>query len=335
MIWNNIELFNVDEVEKRTDGALKMYRFPKSTRDCFLNSCQHYSVGVGCLTTGCELRFVGKMANILLSAEDCDGTVEIFRGDFLCRVERLQAGVVKRIELRENTALDSLYPDGYQGRFSPDVWRIVFDHDVSVVLHDVQALSPIRPPMQNEIPSKKILAYGSSITHSACSILYTNSYIYTVGRKLGADVLCKGMGGSCHCQNEIADYIAGADWDVAILELGINMVESYPVSLFEERATYLVKRALERGKPVVLISNFMSYENLPSAKFHQANDEYVACLESIYSRLKCDHLYYIRGQEILDEWDLLTADLIHPSPYGHGEMGRKIAKKLRDEFGIL
>ena len=27
--------------------------------------------------------------------------------------------------------------------------------------------------------------------------------------------------------------------------------------------------------------------------------------------------------------------LVHPSPYGHGEMGGKIAQKMREEFKIL
>ena len=77
------------------------------------------------------------------------------------------------------------------------------------------------------------------------------------------------------------------------------------------------------------------FYNLPDSKYHNENNEYVACLESIYKRLQCDKLFYIRGQDIVTEFEYLSADLLHPSPYGHGEMGRKIAKKIRDEFQIL
>jgi lysophospholipase L1-like esterase len=58
-------------------------------------------------------------------------------------------------------------------------------------------------------------------------------------------------------------------------------------------------------------------------------------LEKLYKELKADNLYYIKGEDIVTEWDYLTSDLLHPSPYGHGEMGRKIAKIIREEFKIF
>ena len=334
MIWHNIELFNITETESRLDGALRLYRFSDSARKAFSQSREISALSVGNLTTGCELRFGGDSAHVLLSAQNNKATVEIYRGDFFYRVETLEVGVVKSIELRKDSIMDSIFPSDYQGRFSPNVWRIIFGHDCSIVVHDVQPLSEIRPPLATELPKKKILAYGSSITHSACSVLYTNSYVYNVGRLTGTDVLCKGMGGNCLIQKEVADYISQEDWDIAMLELGINMVDNYPVEVFKERANYLIKHILEQGKPVVLISNFMCMKNLSNNQFHQANNDYVACLEELYKALKCDNLYYIRGQEILNEWDYLSADLIHPNPFGHVEMGRKIAAKLK-EFGIL
>ena len=334
MIWNNIELFNVSSVETRLDGALNIYRFPAAARAAFVSSKSPYAMSVGTLTTGCEIRFVGKAADIFVSPEQYDGFVEIYRGDFFCRMERLQTGVVKILELRDADSL-SAYKPSYQGRFSPDVWRVVFCHDFCGVIHGIRPYGEIRPPHANEVPAKKILAYGSSITHSACSILYTNSYAYNMGKQLGADVLCKGMGGSCHIEKEVADYLCQEEWDVATLELGVNMVECYPVAEFEKRAKYLVEKMIKTGKPVVLISNFTCYHNIPESQYHQANADYVRCLEEIYNSLHCENLYYIRGEEMIKSWDYLTCDLIHPSPYGHGEMARNIAQKLREEFKIL
>ena len=334
MIWNNIELFNVSSVETRLDGALNFYRFPAEARAAFVHSASPYAMSVGTITTGCEIRFVGKAADIFVSPEQYDGFVEIYRGDFFCRVERLQIGVVKLLELRDTDMLTAYRPN-YQGRFSPDVWRVVFCHDFCGTLHGIRPYGEIRPPRADEVPNKKILAYGSSITNSACSFLYTNSYVYNMGRLLDADVLCKGMGGSCHLEKEVADYIAQEDWDIATLELGINMVESHPVAEFEKRASYLVEKIAKTGKPVVLISNFTCYHNLPECKHHQASVDYVRCLEEIYNKLRCENLYYIRGEEMIKSWDYLTCDLIHPSPYGHGEMAKNIAKKLREEFKII
>ena len=333
MIWKNVEIFNAYTTQPREDGALYVRRFPLSCHDEFAASPHRIISFAGSLTTGCELRFVAKSADVYLSAEEFDGTVEVYRGDFFCRVERLQAGVVQKIELRENSI--DVYNPAPKGRFSPFVWRIIFDHDCRIVLHDVQSDGEIRPPVKGETPNKKLIAYGSSITHSAASQLYTNSYIYNVGKRLGMDVLCKGMGGSCHIHENVVEYLPQEDWDVALLELGINMIDSFPVEVFETRARQLISKMLACGKPIVLISNFTSYHNLPSDSLYHVNESYVATLEKLYKELKTDNLYYIKGTDIVTDWDYLTHDLVHPSPYGHGEMGRKIAQKMREEFKIL
>ena len=337
MIWRDVELFNVNRIEEQSDGSLRLYRFPVPVSDVFAKESDFVKT-VGEMTTGCEIRFVGEEVDITLSS-DCNGLVEIYRGDFFCRVEYLTANEKKHISLRSTVQLDrnkvQLDKSVYQGRFAHEVWRVVFGHDICITLHSVETNSSIRPPKAEELPQKKLLAYGSSITHSACSIQFTNSYIYTVGKFLGVDVLCKGMGGSCFCQKEVADYIAEEDWDIVTLELGVNMVATYPVEEFERRATYVVKRALERGKPVVMIGIFTNFSFLPNGFAFALNKAYVECFEKIYQTLKCENLYYICGRDIVTDWDYLTTDLIHPSPYGHGEMGRKIAKKIREEFQII
>ena len=333
MIWKNIQLHNVATTELREDGALYLRRFPLSCHEEFAVSPYEIVPLAGRLTTGCELRFVGDSADIYLSAEEFDGTVEIYRGDFFCRVERLQAGVITKIELRQNSIDEKNPPKS--GRFSSNVWRVIFDHDLQVVLHDVQSETGVRPPLAEEVPQKKMLAYGSSITHSAGAQLFTNSYIYTVAKTLGVDVLCKGMGGSCHIHEKVVEYLPNEEWDLAVLELGINMIDIFPVEVFEERARGLITKMLAYGKPVVLISNFTSYRSMPTDTLYQVNKDYIATLEKLYKELKTDKLHYIKGENIVTEWDYLTSDLIHPSPYGHGQMGRKIAKIIREEFKIL
>ena len=333
MIWKNVELYNVYTTQPRADGALYLRRFPLSCHEEFSSSPYEIVPLAGSLTTGCELRFVAKSADVYLSAEEFDGTVEVYRGDFFCRVERLQAGVVTKIELRK-TAVD-VYTPTQNCRFSPCVWRIIFDHDCRIMLHDIQSDGEIRPPVEGETPNKKIIAYGSSITHSAGAQLFTNSYIYNVGKRLGVDVLCKGMGGSCLIHKKVVEYLPKENWDVAILELGINMIDLFPVEVFETRARQLISNMLVCGKPIVLISNFTSYRSMPSDTLYHVNEAYVATLEKLYKELKTVNLYYIRGADIVTDWDYLTSDLLHPSPYGHAEMGRKIAQKIHEEFKIL
>ena len=337
MIWNDIELFNVAEIEQREDGAWRLYRFPRKVREVFAKPGFEGdpSDRIGQMTTGCELRFVCDAVDIELSAS-ANGIVEIFRGDYSYRIVPIKDGERVSISLRKDTAIESNDISGvHHARFSPDVWRVTLGNDNYIVLHEIKAHAPIRPPRSDELPHKTILAYGSSITQGFNADLHSTSYVMTMGRVLGTDVLCKGMGGSCFCQREVADYIANEGWDVALLELGINMVSRFEVEEFERRATALVKDMLACGKPVVLISNYTCLFDLPDHVLRDKNDQYVKTTERIVEMLRCDNLYYIRGRDIVDTLALLAADLIHPSTYGHTEMGRRIARKLRDEFHIL
>ena len=337
MIWNDIELFNVAEVEQREDGAWRLYRFPRHVREVFATPCFEGdpSDRIGQMTTGCELRFVCDAVDIELSAST-DGIVDIFRGDYSYRIVPMKAGERTIISLRKNTEIEKNDISGVpNARFSPDVWRVTLGNDNYIVLHEIKAHAPIRPPRSDELPQKTILAYGSSITQGFNADLHSTSYVMTMGRVLGTDVLCKGMGGSCFCQREVADYIANEHWDVALLELGINMVSRFEVEEFAQRATALVKSVLACGKPVVLVSNYTCLFDLPTHTLNDKNEQYVKASERIYEMLKCDDLYYVRGRDILDTISLLATDLIHPSTYGHGEMGRRLAHKLREQFHIL
>lgn len=338
MIYKNTYLHNVSEISSLEDGGIRIFRFPEKARNSFDDGEHPYAVEVGQMTTGCEIRFVGEGADITISALDADGTVEIFRGDFLFRTERLPKNVKITLSLRYDPKFDSYSLPTLNERFDVSVWRVVFDHDHRVGIHSIEPFGEIRPPKVSEMPKKKILAYGSSITHSAGAGFYTNSYIYNVGRILGTDILCKGMGGSCFIQNEVADYIASEDWDAAIFELGVNMVDGFPVEVFTERASYLIENALKLDKPIILISNFTSYFDLPENSYKDINEAYVKALENIYERFKgesYDNLYYIRGRDIVTDFNYLLTDLIHPSPYGHAEMGRKIASKILYEFDLF
>lgn len=337
MIWNNIELFNVAEIEQIEGGeGIRAYRFPQEVRKSFVDPKNPYAAIVGEMTTGVEMRFIGEGADIVVSARQADGSVEIFRGDFLVRTVRLPEGERVKLELRSDTGVDKYNLNEYSGRYAKGLWRIVFDHDYACSIHEVSPIGDIRPPEACEIPKRKILCYGSSITHSAGAGFYTNSYVYTMGRMLGVDVLCKGMGGSCYIQREVADYIADTEWDILLLELGINMAQiGIPVSTFDARARYIVEKAVGLGKPVILISNYKSYLDLPGAKYGQLNEDYVCALERIYDDFKCENLYYIRGRDIITSYEYLLADVLHPSPYGHGQMGKSIAEKIKKEFKII
>lgn len=331
MIWNDVELFNVDHFDVRSDGAIVPYRFPKNVLNAFGGEDHHVNKYVGRMTTGCEIRFVCDFVDVILSASDEDGFVEIYRGDFFVRTERIEKGKRNRITLLKNQNIDKHDMSGLETAFNMDVWRIVFAHDFCCVICDVDAYTPIRPPKSEEVPQNKIMAYGSSITHGACSMVFSNSYIQRAAIISKSQVLCKGMGGSCHCEQEVADYIAKEDWDLAVLELAVNMLDWFDETQFENRVEYLLKTVLNTGKKVLLISHFRHFRDLvgSSAETIARNNNFVDITKMLAEKYSSENLFYVDGREIVDDYTMLTSDLIHPSQFGHSVMGERIAKIIK------
>lgn len=328
--WKNAALFNVEEIEERQDGAVLLRRFPKNVQDSFGDK-MFVNKYVARMTTGCEIRLVSDGAAVTVSAWDADGVVEVYKGDYFVKTVTVPCGRTTTIFLGDVSIKMGEYDMlPHRGRFAPWVWRIVFAHDFCGILHDIEPVTPIRPPAPNELPAKTILAYGSSITHGACSMVFSNAYIARAAQALNMDVLNKGMGGSCFCEKEVADYIADAEWDAAVLELAVNMLGKFSPEEYEKRAGYVLSRALSTGKPVVFISHFRHFRDLPDEKEAQAalNAEFRKKAEILSQRYACENLLYIDGRELLDDYKLLTADLIHPSVYGHSVIGHRLAEKM-------
>ena len=104
-----------------------------------------------------------------------------------------------------------------QMSFSPWVYRVIFggpERD-PVFFHTIEGKA-VRPPETNEVPRLRYLAYGTSITHGFHCEGPHPSYVGQTARHLGADLINLGVGGSAHCENELADYIARRnDWHIA------------------------------------------------------------------------------------------------------------------------
>lgn len=332
MIWNDLQIHNAEYVSQRVDGALHIFRFPKNVIDAFGNDGYDYSMFVGRMTTGCELRFVCDAADLILSSEDYDGSVDIYRGDFRCRTETLPAGQMKRIELRKNQGVDNANICDIPTRFDTNVWRVIFNHGFRGILHNVEAFKPMRPPVAEELPKKTMLCYGSSITHGASADdVNENSYIANLGKLLKVDILNKGMGGSCHCEPEVADYIAQAQWDIAFLELAVNMVPKFSVEEFARRASYVIEKVVSAGKPVVVVSHYRNRNCLPDAELGAKNDAFIAALEKICADYAGRGVHYIRGKDMVKDYTYLSADLVHPSTFGHFQMAMELAQQIKKE----
>lgn len=322
MIWNNIELFNVEEIEQNQNG-IRLYKFPKNIINKIGNG--YFNRYVARMTTGCEIRFVGE-AMITLGALEEDGYVEIFRGDFQVKKQLLKKGEKTAIHLTYNHQIDK-YPLPDKFHYSKDVWRIVFAHDFCGIIYDIDKYNDIRPPKKEELPLKTILAYGSSITHGANSNLFSISYLARTGVLLNAQMINKGMGGSCFCEKEIGDYIKKAECDCIMLELGVNMMDSFSASEFYDSASYIVQSALSTEKKVAFISPYLHFRDFSqNTEEKNISNEYRQMCKKIAN--ENTGLIFIDGKSILSDISQLSADLIHPSMLGHNTMAEGLSKEL-------
>jgi lysophospholipase L1-like esterase len=333
MQHQNMYFHNVMELETSPHlPGWRLQRFPKEVRHALEEKGRTKAVQ----SNGCELRFVteAKHVRVMLSSQDTDGKVLVFKGDFLHSSHQLQAGVIHTIPLEA----PERFPDVTSERlnnsaFSSKVWRFFFERFCGV-FHGIDTFGfDVRPPHQHEIPRLTMMAYGSSITQGAGALSNYNCYIQQTGRRLGIDVLNLGLSGSCYCEHELADHIAERnDWDVGFLEIGVNMRGVYTVGEFKKRAVYLLDRIIERHpeKPLFLTTmypNRATYSREGSALSAYKDNElqFNEVLIQYAADKKHAQLQLLHGEQIMSDFTSLTSDLIHPSDYGHIRMGEKLS----------
>ncbi|MDQ1912778.1 SGNH/GDSL hydrolase family protein [Paenibacillus sp. GD4] len=335
MIYKGIKLHNVAELEQREHlNGVILHRFPAEVRHSLSDKGRTKAVQ----SNSCELRFVTESASIrvTVSAYGSSGKVLVFCGDFFHSSHSLQAGAITTLNLEVPDRFVQVHEEVLRNQaFSPRVWRIFFDR-FTAVFHDIDAYGhEIREPHRDEVPKLAFVAYGSSITHGAGALSHYNGYTQQAARRMETDVLNLGLSGSCLCEPEVADFIAGrSDWDFAFFELGVNMRSVLTVNEFEHRIKYLLDRVISRhpDKPVFITT---IYPN--RATYFKAEDDRMAVNEHQFNEVLRQYaaqkrhgkLHLFEGSEIMTDFTSLTSDLIHPSDYGHILMGEKLAALIR------
>jgi lysophospholipase L1-like esterase len=143
------------------------------------------------------------------------------------------------------------------------------------------------------------------------------------------------MGGSCLCEPEVANFLAAHDdWDIATLELGVNMRGHFTLEEFTARALYLIEQIVDKhpNKPIFLLNMFPNSADFLHDASHPlsvANREYREALRGIHRRLGIQHVHLLEGETILTDFSALAGDLIHPSDYGHILMGQRLAEEMQ------
>ncbi len=339
MIYKNIEIFNVAELIDNGDGSVSWKRVPSIVHNEMESSMADIVV---LNSTGVELRFVikGDSATIKMSTYENDpksfSTFHVYRGgiqggwsdhEVHCHV----TGEVEEFVIEKSNNIPTLKTMAKENGqdFDPEVVRIIFDRG-RYKIYDV--IGDVTPPTKKQTPKKTLLTYGSSITHGSNSIDQSHTWASLLGHNLNMDVRNLGMAGSCAIEPNMAEYIASegekGNWDVATLELGINVL-GWEDEKITNRVENIINQVAKRNseKPIFVISPFYfcgdDFDPNCSAK------KWRKMIEEIVNKLNYKNVTYINGFEVLDNMKYMSADEIHPNIIGV----QRIADVLTEKIG--
>jgi lysophospholipase L1-like esterase len=329
-----VTFHNLAELEPLADGGWRMSRVPAALWPRLNENAQRRAYA----TAGVELRFnlEGDEARVALRFVESRGEAtrgwpllgEVYWGDYFARwFEVRTEGTEIVIRRPANADQLALAADRRAGRFDPTLVRVVLPCLTPVELLGIEGeVSPARP---DQVPARRYLAYGSSITNGATAMRPGDTYPARIARSMGVDHFNLGFGGGAHLEPEMADWIAGrSDWDFATLELGINLVGRVSTEEFARRVNRFLPRiaAAHPEKWIFCIDLFWARGDLGGdPKYPQFRDVVREAVE----RLGLLRVRHCDGRELLTRPTGLTLDLLHPSSDGFEEIAEKLVAVMQ------
>ncbi len=336
MIYGNVELFNAEQlIDKPGIPGKILNRFSAHAIAGLDSGEDRRGPITQAYGNDIEIRFVSESntVDIYLGAWDNDGYINVSNGDYDNTTIYLPKDELKCITLIKHPRLALMQANGPE-RFSRNVWRITYLKRFTPVFSHVNGKGGIvRPPEPEELPTKTILAYGSSITFGAgTGPLSSLTHMSIAARKLGVQVMNKSMPGSCFCEMSYGDYLSDIPADVFYYELGGNMRLRFTPEEFKRRATHMVTETRRKNPdaPIILLTVYPLLKNIPDEDHDKA-----ASVIKEYDRILAflagndDKIYLIDSSEILNDTRLLSFDGLHPSGYGNMVMADRIYDKIK------
>ena len=327
MVFNNVELHNVDYVEKGEHGHV-MYRVSKDTRDKLNPRARDVSSHH---TTGVEIRFCMNcdkaVLKLFVNGENRNRFLpcQLFYGGIhsgwvwynpINLNDGLNEIVIDNVKLEEKVAEKSK-KEGHT--FDYSVIRVLLG---SADVEFVGLEGDVRPPLDSEKPQKKILFYGSSITHGSLGCMPSLSFVNIIAGHFKVDVFNKGFPGTCHCSNAMADYIAARnDFDFAVCEVATNIYGAIPDEELTERIKYLINVYREKtGKKLIIIDNLI---------LNDKKEDCRALVKKAVEAAGYEGAIYVNGRCLLESESNVTADMTHPNPMGQIKIAENLIKIIQ------
>jgi hypothetical protein len=330
MLYENVELHGIEEV-RRSEGqeGVWLQRVPETIRVLLNPGAQGAMRTPACA----EVRFVSSGPAKVTLASDSASTGYVFHGRFGCEQVHSIGSEPRTIELKMPDNLAKADPSRFKGMpFSPKVMRLMLGHG-AVRLISVEG-QDVRPPRPEELPRLRLLTYGTSITHQYSATGPHLCYAAQTAWRMGADLINLGVGGSCHCEKELADYIAARkDWHVAVLCLSVNM-RGFKQDEYARRLNYLVDKVAgaDKSRPVACLTIFPYLGDFGTPWSKEPNimpaQTMRQVLRDAVAAAGHPNLHLFEGPELLTDMGGLTGDLVHPADNGMIQMGENLARRL-------
>lgn len=206
----------------------------------------------------------------------------------------------------------------------------LFNHVMDLYIGLKKGSSFLAPsPYKN---SQKIVYYGSSITQGGCVSRPSMAYPSQISLKLDCDFINLGFSGSAKGELIMAEYIAGLNPDIFVLDYDHNALTAEHLEKTHEKF-FMKFRQLQPNTPVVILS-------APDVRFHgQALEKRRDIVYRTYENAinsGDNNVYFIDGKTLWgeDEWRICSSDCIHPNDIGHYRMAENIIPVLKKIGGI-
>ncbi|WP_408960260.1 SGNH/GDSL hydrolase family protein [Natrinema sp. 74] len=336
MYDDGVQFHNVGDVRsiEGRDGEL-LQRVPEAVRTELNDGAQsrmRHPAGV-------ELRFVPDgSATVTLSTvpggSAGENTVRVFWGPIQGSTEVVVGSEPTAIEVSLPETLADLEPSAVEDlAFDPRVCRLrpSGEHRGGpIAYHGLEG--DVRPPREDELPDRRYLAYGTSITEGEMALGEHLTYVSQTARRLDADPINLGSCGTAYCDAAMADHIAERDdWDIATLAISVNMVGSFSPEEFRDRAERLIDRVASAHpeNPVVAVTIFRNSRDVcRRADPEGLCEQFRAELREVVAETPHENVSLLEGPDLLPTIDGLTADLVHPGDNAMITMGETLATEL-------
>ena len=332
----NLQFFGVSEI-KKTDDGLQLLRYPEKVVDglgvpekdenggwtkTYTNHTYSARVCIGieirCIYDGNEMRVTLQGSKPI--------TVMVFAGDYQIGYYKLNAGKNTFKAIRNANSFG--VKESSCNRYPMNLWRIVPESDEPVTLCDVETDGEYTKPEEHQKPC--MLVYGSSISQGCGTPFVTLNYVDVAANVLGIEVKNKALAGGCFCEKSVLDFLLNEQFDCAYFELGTN-IANRPIDVIEERvggfidtmANAFPDKTLYFMTPIKGLSDVSDTAEEYGEYFKNTKTVIMAHAK------KYKNAVLLNGHELLDKGYYLSADILHPSAFGHIMMGLNFARMLK------